>query len=325
MSYEKRYGLEALMGCTPDRQGVQIAKSNVQHTAVLPFLSGVIGALNDKYLPLSLADDIRVEITFNTAALSGYWSTSATAVSSSSLSIISVEMITNIVELSDAAMSMVEQVSPFTQPIYMHATSWRSYISTLPASSSGQQSFLVPARFASLRSLVCCPRRSTEISGQNSYSISSRINPNIETYWWRVGSLMMPQKPVTLKNSSTTGAYSEGYLEVLRSWHAIGNFDITSALPLSYFNVADAADQKVTQYNTGSNSYKNGFAIAQELESISNRSDVLLSGINTLSQNTFFEFTNNTAIGSTQYTLNFFANYDMILILSADGLLSVKF
>jgi hypothetical protein len=52
----KRAGLEIEMGTTADRAGTQVTKSNYQATFNLPVLSGVIGSLMDKYLPLSLAD-----------------------------------------------------------------------------------------------------------------------------------------------------------------------------------------------------------------------------------------------------------------------------
>ena len=65
--------------------------------------------------------------------------------------------------------------------------------------------------------------------------------------------------------------------------------------------------------------------IAIELENFAQRNDVLLSGMNTLSSQIFFEATINTAIGagSGSYTLDFFAWYDHILVLDR-GILSVK-
>ncbi len=72
--------------------------------------------------------------------------------------------------------------------------------------------------------------------------------------------------------------------------------------------------------------YKNGFVIAQELESFAQRSDVMLAGMNTLSSQVFFECNigNTTGAGPTAaYTLDFYAWYDHILVLE-NGLLSVK-
>jgi hypothetical protein len=323
----KRAGLEIEMGTTADRAGTQITKSNYQATFNLPVLSGVIGTLMDKYLPLSLADDLRVEITLNTAALSGCWST--TTAITTGWSCLNFEMLGVVVELSDSAMAMVEQVSPFNDTIYMHGTSWQSYVSNLVSGASGRQSFLVPARFASLKSLVLCPRRATEIASQNSYSISSRANCNFSEFSWMLGSLQVPQRPNVLKNSNTTGGYSIAHLGCLRSFHSLGNYDITGSIPADYFNIAESADSTakvaaIATANTGTSSYKNAFAIAQELESFANRNDVVLTGLNTLSANTFFQANIDTAT-STAYTLNFFACYDHILQLDPTGLFSVKY
>ena len=70
---------------------------------------------------------------------------------------------------------------------------------------------------------------------------------------------------------------------------------------------------------------KNAFAIAIELELWNQRSDVMLSGMNTLSQQVFFEC-NIANMGAASYTLDFYANYDHILVLDPQtGLLSVKY
>ena len=333
----KKLGLSAAFGCTPQRTGLSLAGGGTnQMTFCLPILSGVVGVMNDKYLPLSLADDIRLEWALNPTYNSCVTNAAGTL---ADWSMINFELQLNIVELSDDAMRMVSAVTPFTQPVYMHGSSWRHYSSVVPGSSAGQQSFLVPARFASLKGLVVCPRRSTEmgntIAGKSSYSVSSRINPNIASYWWRLGSILVPQRPVTLSNSNTTGGYAQGFMEILRSFHSLGNFAITSAVASNTtdgedpagFNVAETAETGTTviQALAALNSYKNAFAIAQELESISNRGDSLLAGVNTMNQQIFFEYTSNVAIGTASYTLDFYANYDHILCLDENGLLSVKF
>jgi hypothetical protein len=316
----QRAGLEASWGCKSDRSGDSIAAAASQ-TFAMPIFSGVCGVLADKFLPMSLADDIRLEFTFNTAALAARW---ATAVGTYNITNFELEL--TVLELSDEGMRLVESVTPFTEPIYMHGSSFKHFSSSLATASVGQQSFLVPARFASLKSLVLCPRRSTEIIDALSFSIASRVNPNIETYNWRIGSLIVPQKTVTLKNANTTGGYAEGYTEILRSFHSLSSASASSSLSYDYYNVANTVDAtgRVIVPNTGANSYKNGFAIAQELESFANRGDILLSGTNTLNLQVFFEYTNNTAV-TDSYTLDFFGMYDHILILDENGLLSVKF
>jgi hypothetical protein len=63
--------------------------------------------------------------------------------------------------------------------------------------------------------------------------------------------------------------------------------------------------------------------IAQELETFCQRGDVLLSGMNTLGSQVFFECNIGTAPGGL-YTLDFYAYADVIYVLE-NGLLSVRF
>jgi len=93
------------------------------------------------------------------------------------------------------------------------------------------------------------------------------------------------------------------------------------------YNVADTADAVagVNVAATTTTSNKNAFALAVELELWNQRSDVMLSGMNTLSQQVFFECKIANK-GAASYILDFYAYYDHILVLDPQtGLLSVKY
>jgi hypothetical protein len=190
-----------------DRSGTIMETNGGQQTFCLPIFSGVVGVLSDKMLPLGLlADDIRLEFTFESLA-SGVVATSP--MTTGTCQILDFQLQLSIVELSDEGESMVRSNTQYPQmPLYLHGCSWRHYMSQLPASAGGY-STLVPARFASLKQLALLPRRSTETASAASYSLSSRINPNFSNYSWRIGSSMIPSKPVYLENSGNTGAYAE--------------------------------------------------------------------------------------------------------------------
>ena len=302
-----------------DRRGIALGPSD-QYTFCLPIFSGVVGVLNDKMLPIGLlADDIRLEFTFESTA-SAVVQNAVPGV----LQILDFQLQLTIVELSDEGESMVRSNYQYPQmPLYLHGSSWRHYVSQLPAASGGY-STLVPARFASLKQLALLPRRSTEVASTTSYSLSSRANPNFTQYWWRIGSSIVPNKAVYLESSGNTGGYGEAYAELIKAWHALHATSYSSSLTVEY-NVADAAiaDCPQLQIAAAANSYKNGFVIAQELESFAQRSDVLLSGMNTLSSQVFFEAQITTA--PTQiYTLDFFAWYDHIMVID-QGIMSIKY
>ena len=182
---------------------------------------------------------------------------------------------------------------------------------------------------------MLCPRRNTEVSSASSYSVASRINPNIQNYWWRVGSLIIPQKYVNVQNSANTGGYAEAFAEIQKSFHALNHSEYSGSIGSILYQVCDLSDNTVgggvsdgtsavLAPNTGANSYLNAFSLSAELESFAQRNDTILSGLNCLGSQIFWEANLNSTATAAAYTLDFFAYYDMILILS-DGLLSVKF
>jgi hypothetical protein len=140
---------------------------------------------------------------------------------------------------------------------------------------------------------------------------------------------------VTLQNSNSTGGYAEAYCELVRSFHSLTSPQYASGIQLDWYQVQDAASDALTGGNiatggvtqasaAGANSHQNAFAIAQELETWAMRSDILISGMNTLASQIFFEGNIQSTGPTVNYTMDFYANYDHILVLS-NGILSVKF
>ena len=238
-------------------------------------------------------------------------------------------------------MQIINSVSPLNGDIYLHGKSYRHYVSTLPSGTSGQYSTLVPQRFASTCGLIILPRRANEL---NSYSIGSRINPNIDSFWLRLGSLVVPQKNIILKSSSgNIGGYSEAFFEIQKFFHSTNHPKLIGCLPFNYYHVADSstADTSVgfggvlaPLLTSGAIADAAGLALALTtnrqafalaiLETYSQRSDVIISGVNTLSQQTFFECNLGAQTAST-YTIDFSSLFDQILIKDQNGILSVRF
>jgi hypothetical protein len=315
-----------------NRSGLKLDKgpsTNNKITVCMPVLSGVIGPMLDKMLPIhALNDDIRCEFTFETNNVAvQYDNANATK---TAWSVTGVELELCYLELSDSAMSIINGVSPLNDTIFLHSTSWRHYVSSLASATAGTYSTLVPARFASTKTLVLCPRRTTEIVDVSAYSLSSRINPGIDQYWWRLGSALIPQKYVTLKSSTgLVAGYSEAFMEIQKSFHSLSHAELTGCITQAIYQTADVADASIggsgiAAPNTATTSYNNAFAIAQELETYANKTDVLISGLNTLSAQTFFECNIGTG-PTTSYTLDFYAQFDQILVKDQNGILSVRF
>lgn len=321
----QRAGLEAAWGCQSNRKGVSIAGGGtVQTTFCVPILSGVVGAMNSKMLPLSLADSIRLEFTLADATQS----VAATTNNVPLWSIVSWELCLNILELSDEGMLLVQSVTPFDKPIFMAGSSFRHYSSNITTSTTGSQhSILIPARFASLNSLIVLPRRTADVADYQAYSTSSRVNPNISQYYFRCGSLNVPQKPVTLYNSTNTGGFAEAYQQLLNTWSNTSDIELCTSITKTQYNVAPAqvAAYGINAASADAASSDNAFAISQEFESISNRSDVMLTGTNTLNQQTFLELQTWADTAANAFVLDIYAHYAHILVLDEYGLLQIRF
>ena len=347
-----KQGLSNMYGTCNDptanfaRKG-QVMKGGQKSTFCMPLLNSLLGMGADKSCPVGfLNSDIRIELTWEAQKTAVVYN----ATPSGSWQVIFAELELCYIELQDEAQHMVDSITPHGN-VFLHGNSWRHYVSNLPKESTGVYSTLVPARMASIKSIVLLPRRSIEISGIDSYSLSSRVNPAITSFWYRIGSVLCPARPIALSNNQNTYGYAEAFMEIQKSFHSVTSAEYTGSMAL-YYNVCDVTNDigvggDITYGGVMSpqltyNSYLNGFALALECESFSGKSNVLLSGLNTLNSNVFFEA--NIGFAPTQalvgggaantmyplvgpanaFTLDFFANFDIIYVIQ-DGQLTCRF
>ena len=298
-------------------------------------LSNLYGTSNSAMM----FDDVRIELSLEQNNIAVAYSNASAPTQGWVIQDFQLEL--QIIELSDEGQSMVESVTPFNQPVYLHGTSWRHYSSTMATGTSGVYSTLVPARFASLKQLAVLPRRAVEVNDWKAYSTSARVNPCFASYWWRVGAYLIPQRFVSLQNTSNTGSCAEGFMELQKAFHGVHRPEMCSGINYSMYNAVDLATADATVANnatTGlplissssagaaSNAY--AFAIAQEMESFAQKDGLLLSGMNTLTSQIFFEA--NCGWGSSNQTnqtttvLDFYSWFDCIMVLE-NGILSARF
>ena len=313
-------------GFTSARCGAYIPKSGGRLTVCIPILSGIIGTMCDKMLPLFLLnDDIDCQFVLENLIQSCVSNPNTTPLASA-WSIVGAELICQVVEMSDFAISEINTISPLDQPIYIHGCSYRHYSGQLNSGTTDSVTYPIGSRFGSLKSLICLPRRSTEISDQASFSLSSRVNPNFVQYNWRIAGLTIPQKPVILNNTNLNGGYSEAFIEIMKSFHSLDNISMgTSVTKNAYFTAETAiALENIQAPGVGFFSYANGFALATELESICQRNDQILAGCNTNGQLVYFEANIGSTGPAANYILNFFSYFDQILEIR-DGSMYLKF
>jgi hypothetical protein len=320
-----------------DRSGLSMASTtaiagSIPYTFTLQFFNGILGVNASKCFAVGLLNSpVRIEcyLAANDDALY-----SGLAGAGCTYQITNVELICTFIELNE------DIPHDKSQPIYISTKSWRQASTYMPSSTSGEFTTLLPFRFASLCGLYGrFLNQTTAVQGANgtaAYRKGSSINPNFSSYYFRCASQIIPNKPVYLINGSLVGTGSEGYAELLKSFHALSTSIGNSAIPFASYNVCATATQgwsgpyiPASKTNGTIDTHANAFAIGLELENFSNRSDTILSGISTL--NTQIFFTANINSGATagggnnyNYTAHFFANYDAILVIQ-DGVMSAKF
>jgi hypothetical protein len=306
---------------------------SIAYTFCLPVLSGVIGVNASKMLPLGkLSSPIRLEfytaensdaIYFGTAGAGAEWELQ------------NVELCCCYVELLDDNFDQDRDVE------YISTTTYRNSSTTIPANTSGEITALIPFRCASLKALYArfLPFL-TSVQGADAtaaYRKSASINCNINSYNFRVGSSIYPNKPVYL-NSNQTQTGAEGYTELLKSFHALSSTQVNTSLLFNNYNVnatgSTGGGGWRVNYSPGSQisrvgTFANAFCIGLELESFSNRSDTILSGVSTLNSQIYFNATivSGATAGGTNnnnYTAHFFSHMDMILVIE-NGVMSAKF
>ena len=319
-----------------DRSGQSIAGQTTFAAAIpynfcLPVLSGVVGVNASKMLPLGkLSSPIRLE--FYTAANDDaiYYGLAGVG---ATWQLVNVELCCCYVELLDDHLEHNGGIE------YISTSTYRNSSTAIPAATSGEFTTLLPFRAASIKALYArfLPFVSAVqgVEASAAYRKSASINPNISSYFFRVGSSIYPNKPVYLISSQQqTGA--EGYAELIKSFHALSSTEGNPSLLYNQYNVCSTAVGgwavnygPASQLNNAG-THNNGFCIGLELESFSNRNDTILSGISTLNSQIYFTaniYTGTLAggTGTYNYTAQFFSHMDMILVIDEAGVMSAKF
>ena len=274
----------------------------------MPLFSGVIGGNLSKYLPLgalSGGGDLRVEITLDSTA--NACCREATKTGTEDYTITNVQYVASILELGAEAQDEVERENAGSYS--MSTVSWRNYTANVD-SAVGSASILVPARFASVKSLYCVHRPSANINSRDVRSISDRSKANMSSYQFRIGSLSMPQQAVDCADPA-----GQVIQELMKSFHQIGQTNAHTRLNETQFNNdAPTSDSGNTLDDEGS------YAVGLDLESFSHRSDVIDSGTDSQGQNIFFEpvYSANTPAAQR---VDSWAFYDLLLKVE-DGIMS---
>ena len=210
---------------------------------------------------------------------------------------------------------------------------WRWYGNTVSGTGS-QDNLLIPARYSSVKGLIGFYRPAY---AQNNFiyaAQSHRVNPfyhasNSCSLQFAIGSQLYPNAPMR--------SAAEVFTEVQRYFHSLGSTDVRGCITQNNWNViSDAVTTNVYPLVVGTSSAANvashfntlGTGIfAINLDSVSNRSDVMSSGVSTLNQNitmnATYPSTYTTANANKQLRVDVWAHLDMILAIE-NGIITVQ-
>jgi hypothetical protein len=319
-------------------QGIDSAPA---YTFCLPLLSGVVGISCNKMIPVGkLTNPIRLEFYLSANDDAVFYGLPAAGCT---WQIVNVEICACYVEILDDNFNSFDRNEE-----YISTTTYKHTSSMLPAATSGEVNFLLPFRAASITGLYA---RFLPFSGNvqgatatASYRKGASINPNFSQISYRIGSSIYPNKPIYLK-AGNQGSGSEGYAELLKSFHALSSSIGNSAIRFDQYNVASTATANTcwttpigNDSGTGDNliqtiqpgTSNNAFCLGLECQSFSNRNDTILSGISTLNSQIFFNgvvYSGETCGGANTFDIvpHFFASMDMILVIDSNGVMSAKY
>ena len=279
---------------------IAAAGSSTARTYCLNLVS-IVGALNNaNYFPLwaCTSAPLRVEIQLVDQVQKFVACTSNT----STISISNCEYVANFIELNDMAMSLIKE-SLQGQPLQFVVPSYRNYQYTysVPNGSTTQVNIPVPAKFSSLKSLFLCSR--DKGTGSAGYFPQSSVKNGISSYYWRLGSQIVPTKmPDNL---------TEMFAEVVKAIGSIGDINHQPSIDITSYTLDVSTASSDTSYVNNSGSFYIGLDV--ENYSASDRSTIF-AGYNSNTDDIYAVINYSGSSATATVRFDAFALFDEVLV-----------
>lgn len=301
--------------------GAQTAGAGTEYqyyTLCIPIISSIFN-LSEKHFPIYAcsADDIRIEIQFDTAVNAFVIPSGVANITSQTPSIFSPTIVVDYIEVDDMAMNQIKSLYA-GRDLVVHSTSFHTYESTIQNSTSGSYTQIIPSKVMSAKNILFIWRNLSITGVATGYTQSSRLNPflgALSTFNINLGGLRVPNKPITVNKANDV---SQFYAELQKSFHGFGDLRLGSGMgQLGYTSK--------TSPLVGDAPYKCSFVAGINLDQFRGQSDVLLSGYDMSKVTTYYEANFVTATPAMIVTCDAFVHHDVLLIIDANGSLTVKF
>ena len=298
-----------------NRQGAAVATATTYSFAI-PLLHPLF-ALSEKAWPsFAFSDDTRIEITLASVAQA--------LVSSTVYTISNPELVVDYIQFDSSVFPLIRETYK-GRDLVIPSQDYRYFSSQIAAGTSGNISQIIPCKALSARAAFFAFRPAST-QGTTSYTTSSRVNPFYQagdSFNLNIGGQRVPNKPIT---TSITGNFAPWFAATQSALHSMNSIEMNGSLNTAYYQTWSAQNQ----HSATTSSFKNGFALAINLDTLRGQSELSNSGLNLSTVTTYYEgylanipkdSTNtNTAISVDCHILT-----DVLFIVDSQGNVSVRF
>jgi len=268
-------------------------------------LISLLGTLSPaQYIPLfaMTTAPLRLELQLFSDPKQAIASTSALT----SITLSNVEYIANFIKLSDGAMSVIYD-SLGGQPLEFALSDYANYQYSYPMITGPtiqtQVNFAIPAKYSSLKSLFCTIR--DQGTGNDTYFPFSSVTGNTLSYYFRVGSQIMPTK--------APDNYPEMFSEVLKAMGSMSDLNYHPSIEKFSYEMATSTPITTANYKSISSG---SFYIGIDLENyVTASKDTMFAGYNSNTDDIFAVITLGAVANGSTFTPRFdaFAMFDATL------------
>eukprot|EP00873_Tetraselmis_striata_P009639 jgi/Tetstr1/429903/TSEL_019768.t1 len=212
-STNENFGSTVVEGLSEDaiRTGAEIG-SGTTVTFCIPLLSGVVGTLQHKYLPVGDMSRDRLRLNLTLANVND----AQTSTAACPWKVYDPEMVTEVIKLNSEVAIAISQANSAGYRIPM--TTFQNHSSSVEKDASSVNT-LISTSARSLKTLLTVFRPQANIGDGTKNTLSARANlfGDVGRWSYDCGGILYPQRPVD--------SDAEAYMELQKAFHALGALD----------------------------------------------------------------------------------------------------